>query len=193
MRITSDLKLWATITAWVIGILAHRLRAGRVRESQWLGATLVGVTGRDRRVVFAMLALAYLAFVQGTAQGAAQGWEAPALLEGTIKVTAEELLDIKAEFDDLVIIDTRPIDTANTLTIEGAITPSEQTLSAHTLASLTKDKFTPLVIFGEDAHSVHSYKAARQAVTLGYSYVFWFRGGFQEWLDKGMPVVKIQK
>jgi hypothetical protein len=21
----------------------------------------------------------------------------------------------------------------------------------------------------------------------------WFRGGFQEWLDKGMPVVKIQK
>jgi rhodanese-related sulfurtransferase len=123
----------------------------------------------------------------------AMAWEAPPLLEGAIKVTAEELLDLKAEFDDLIIIDTRPSNTASSLSIEGAITPSEQTLSAHTLASLTKDKFTPLVIFGADEHSVHSYKAARQAVTLGYSYVFWFRGGFQEWLDKGMPVVKIQK
>ena len=121
------------------------------------------------------------------------GWEAPPLLDGTIKVTAEEILDLKAEFADLVIIDTRPGDADNALTIEGAITVSEQTLSAHTLATLTKDKFTPLVIFGADEHSVHSYKAARQAATLGYAYVFWFRGGMQEWLDKGMPVVKLQK
>lgn len=122
----------------------------------------------------------------------AMAWEAPPLLEGAIKITAEELLDIKAEFDDVVIIDTRPKDTADALTIEGAITLPEQTLSANTLASLTKDKFTPLVIFGADEHSVHSYKAARQAVVLGYFSVYWFRGGFQEWLDKGMPVVKVQ-
>ncbi|WP_455209749.1 rhodanese-like domain-containing protein [Kaarinaea lacus] len=123
----------------------------------------------------------------------ALAWEAPILLEGSIKVTAEELLDLKAEFADLVIINIHPGDASQSINIEGAVTVSEQTLSPHTLAALTKDKFTPLVIFGADEHSVHSYKAARQAVSLGYTYVFWFRGGLQEWLDKGMPVVQVQK
>lgn len=123
------------------------------------------------------------------AQGA---WEAPSLLEGTIKISAEELLDLKAEFKDLVIIDARP-DADGSLNIEGAIAVSDQALTPHTLTSLAKDKFTPLVIFGADEHSVHSYKAARKAVMLGYGYVFWFRGGLQEWLDKGMPVVKTEK
>ncbi len=142
---------------------------------------------RSWKAVLMMLSLPYLA-----AAGTALAWEAPPLLEGTIKVTAEEILDLKAEFNDLIIIDTRPANAADALTIEGATSLAEQTLSANTLATLTKDKFTPLVIFGEDEHSVHSYKAARQAVILGYTYVFWFRGGFKEWLDKGMPVVKIQ-
>jgi rhodanese-related sulfurtransferase len=145
-----------------------------------------GAFGRCLALLAALWSLPVLAMAQGA-------WEAPPLLEGTIKISAEELLDLKAEFADLVILDTRPVDAANTLNIEGAVTVAEQTLSAHTLTTLTKDKFTPLVIFGADAHSIHGYKAARQAVTLGYTYVFWFRGGFQEWLDKGMPVVKLQK
>jgi rhodanese-related sulfurtransferase len=123
---------------------------------------------------------------------AQQAWEAPPLLDGTIKVTAEELLDLKAEFADLVIIDARPSENFNGLNIEGALSVPDRSLSPHSLAAMTKDKFTPLVIFGADEHSIHGYKAARQAVTLGYVYVFWFRGGLQEWLDKGMPVVRLQ-
>jgi rhodanese-related sulfurtransferase len=132
--------------------------------------------------------LSWMIVSQAIAQ---QGWEAPPLLDGTIKITAEELLDLKTEFSDLVIIDARSNEEANALNIEGAVSVSDRTLSPNTLASMTKDKFTPLVIFGADEHSVHGYKAARQAVTLGYSYVFWFRGGMQEWLDKGMPVVRV--
>ena len=119
-------------------------------------------------------------------------WEAPPLLEGAIKVTAEELLDLKAEFPDLVIIDTRPGDKAKPMKIEGAVTVTDQVLSPHTLSSLATGKSTPLVFFGADTHSIHSYRAAKTAVTLGYTYVFWFRGGLQEWLDKGMPVVGLK-
>jgi rhodanese-related sulfurtransferase len=125
--------------------------------------------------------------------GAQQGWEAPPLLDGAIKVTAEEILDLKAEFADLVIIDARPSNESNGLSIEGAVSVTDRSLSPHTLAAMTKDKFTPLLIYGADEHSIHGYKAARQAVTLGYAYVFWFRGGLQEWLNKGMPVVRAQK
>ena len=123
---------------------------------------------------------------------AQSAWVAPPLLEGTIKITAEELPDLKAEFADLVIIDTRPADHDNPLTIEGAVAVS-YAITPNSLSALTKDKFTPLVFFGADEHSINSFKAAKAAVTLGYSVVFWFRGGMQEWLDKGMPVVRIQK
>lgn len=142
------------------------------------------------RRLLVMLLLSWLAMSQVMAQ---QGWEAPPLLDGAMKITAEELLDLKAEFTDLVIIDARSSEEANALNIEGAVSVSDRTLSPNTLASMTKDKFTPLVIFGADEHSVHGFKAARQAVALGYSYVFWFRGGMQEWLDKGMPVVRVEK
>jgi rhodanese-related sulfurtransferase len=167
-------------------LLAPRRQCGAGIKRRLMRCVDLWAGGCGWALMLALLFLPYLAMAQ-------ESWEAPPLLEGTIKISAEELLDIKAEFKDVVIIDTRPNDTSDSLSIEGAITVADQTFSPHTLAALTKDKFTPLVIFGADAHSIHSYKAARQAVAMGYTYVFWFRGGLKEWLDKGMPVVGLQK
>lgn len=35
-----------------------------------------------------------------------------------------------------------------------------------------------------------SAKAIKIAVKCGYSNLFWFRGGYAEWLEKGYPVVR---
>ena len=167
----------------------HLVRHRRISANfgrQLTRGVLVAAGGYSWGLGLILLCLPHFAMAQGA-------WEAPPLLEGTIKISAEELLDIKAEFEDVVILDARPDDNSDSLSIEGAVTVADRSYSPHTFAALTKDKFTPLVIFGADAHSIHSYKAARQAVALGYTYVFWFRGGLQEWLDKGMPVVKLQQ
>lgn len=170
MRIIGVLKMWVAVATW--SLLTERQRSNRrCLCRRFLGLMLV------------LLSLPHLA----------QAWEAPVLLEGTIKVSAEDLLDLKAEFDDLVIINIGYGEENLSMNIEGAVTVSDKILSPTTLAKLTKDKFTPLVIFAADEHSIHGYKAARQAVSLGYNYVFWFRGGLKEWLDKGMPVVQVQE
>ena len=124
---------------------------------------------------------------------AQSGWETPAVLEGAMNISVEELVDFKAEFSNIVIIDTGPHDTTQPISIEGAHALSAQSISPIVLTQLASDKFTPLVFFGTDPGSIHSYKAAKQAVILGYINVYWFRGGLKEWLDKGMPVVKLQE
>jgi rhodanese-related sulfurtransferase len=92
-----------------------------------------------------------------------------------------------------VVIDTSAHDASNASSIEGAHQFPQQAISPISLAKLAgADKFTPVVFFDMDANSIHCYKAVRQAVILGYSNVYWFRGGLKEWLNKGLPVVRVQ-
>lgn len=35
-----------------------------------------------------------------------------------------------------------------------------------------------------------SYKSARRAIKEGYKKIYWFRGGYKEWFDAGLPVEK---
>ena len=141
------------------------------------------------RPVFKGLVLVGLLLISfhTTAQDA---WKAPSLLDGTMKISAEDLLDFRTEFTGLVIIDARAAHQADDITIENAVAIPSQLISPETLTDATTDKFTPVVFFCEGEHSSDSYKAARKAVALGYATVFWFRGGLQEWLDKGLPVIK---
>ncbi|WP_455203053.1 rhodanese-like domain-containing protein, partial [Kaarinaea lacus] len=68
-----------------------------------------------------------------------------------------------------------------------------RSMSPLQLAQVVADKFTPVVFFCDGIHSSHSYRAAKKVVALGYANVFWFRGGIQEWADKGLPIVALHK
>jgi rhodanese-related sulfurtransferase len=35
-----------------------------------------------------------------------------------------------------------------------------------------------------------SFESAKIAIAEGYSKIYWFRGGMEEWEGKGLPVVK---
>jgi len=142
-----------------------------------------------------VIALGYLVFwlVSGHLATAQTAWVAPDVLEGALNISAEELVDLKAEFPNTVLIDTSAHDAANPSSIEGAHSVPGETLSASVLTRLADDKIAPLVFFDTDPNSIRCYKAARQAVILGYTNIYWFRGGLKEWLDKGLPVVKLQK
>ena len=114
-------------------------------------------------------------------------WKAPDFLEGATLISAEDLIDIKKTLPNIVIIDTRDIDTAEA-TIEGAVPLTNKNTNPNSLRQLIQDKSTPVVFFGTGEKSIKSYKAAKKTISYGYVTVFWMRGGIEEWKKKGMPL-----
>jgi rhodanese-related sulfurtransferase len=122
--------------------------------------------------------------------------ETPATLAGAKIVTAEE---VKKMLDAGVpVIDTRVAAEYSEKTIKGAKSVPYKEKSAKDpafdasvdqfdLSKLPADKSAPVVMFCNSGECWKSYKASVVAVKAGYSNVHWFRGGFPEWSNKGLP------
>lgn len=65
-----------------------------------------------------------------------------------------------------------------------AFDPSQDTFD---LSQLPSNKSAKLVFHGHGADGWKGYKAAAAAVKAGYENVYFFRGGFAEWIKKGFP------
>jgi rhodanese-related sulfurtransferase len=50
------------------------------------------------------------------------------------------------------------------------------------------DKTKPVIFHCNGAECWKSYKAAKVALSKGFTTVYWFRGGFPEWDSSGLPV-----
>ncbi|MEY8204580.1 MAG: rhodanese-like domain-containing protein [Bermanella sp.] len=118
------------------------------------------------------------------------GTLSPESIEGTTRIDAETLIDLLDSEDDLVIIDARiPADREGGY-IEGAIfLPDTETTNA-ALAQNIPHKSNPVVFYCNGEKCGRSVKSAKMAVQAGYSRIYWFRGGWEEWLAKGLPVTK---
>jgi rhodanese-related sulfurtransferase len=57
------------------------------------------------------------------------------------------------------------------------------------LNKLPKDKNTPFIMYCDGTICWKSYKSALMAIQGGWKNVYWFRGGFPEWKDAGLPIV----
>jgi ABC-type phosphate/phosphonate transport system substrate-binding protein/rhodanese-related sulfurtransferase len=55
------------------------------------------------------------------------------------------------------------------------------------LAGIT-DKNAPVIFACNGAECWKSYKSAVTAINAGFTQVYWFRGGFPEWVAKGYPI-----
>ena len=49
----------------------------------------------------------------------------------------------------------------------------------------------PVIFACNGAECWKSYKSCVAAVNAGYQQVFWFRGGFPEWVARGYPVESV--
>jgi rhodanese-related sulfurtransferase len=56
------------------------------------------------------------------------------------------------------------------------------------LNRLPKDKNAPLMMYCDGTICWKSYKSATLAIQNGWKNVYWFRGGFPEWKEAGLPV-----
>jgi rhodanese-related sulfurtransferase len=56
------------------------------------------------------------------------------------------------------------------------------------LNRLPKDKSTPFIMYCDGTICWRSYKSAVMAKKAGWTNIYWFRGGFPEWVAAGLPV-----
>lgn len=113
---------------------------------------------------------------------------APESIPGASRVTAEELVELIASTPDVVIIDARRHEEFAKGHIEGAIVMLDTDMTQEKLASKVKSKETPVVFYCNGERCARSTNATRKAVSWGYRRVHWFRGGWQEWHNKGLPI-----
>ena len=118
------------------------------------------------------------------------GETTPESLAGTTKVSAEEVIGLLEKHADLVLIDARKSSDHNKGYIEGSVALPNTDTTAESLAKHIKTKNTPIVFYCNGVKCGRSVESAKKALDAGYSKVYWFRGGWEEWTNKGLPVTK---
>lgn len=112
----------------------------------------------------------------------------PEYVDGTSRVTAEEVIELVGKQPDLVIIDARKVSDHEKGFIEGSISLPDTETTPESLASHVPSKDTPVLFYCNGVKCGRSVKSAEKAVSWGYKNVHWFRGGWEEWMEKGYPV-----
>lgn len=107
-----------------------------------------------------------------------------AAIPGAWPIDAEALRDLLSA--ETVIIDVRPAERRGAGFIDGSVSLPLSEIRAETLLMVVAEKTRPLIFYG--AGDGRAGDAARMALAHGYISVYWFRGGWREWLGKEMMV-----
>ena len=118
------------------------------------------------------------------------GETTPESLAGTTKVSAENVIELFDKHPDLVLIDARKSGDHTKGYIEGSVALPNTDTTAESLAKHIKTKSTPVVFYCNGVKCGRSVESSKIAIAAGYSKIYWFRGGWEEWTKKGLPVTK---
>lgn len=124
-----------------------------------------------------------------------QAWADPIVaipdrIPGATTVDAEGVLTLAAQLPNLVIIDSRISGDRKHGYIEHSISLPNTKTNCKALAKHIPVKSNPVLFYCNGVKCGRSVVATRIALGCGYSEVYWFKGGFEEWLAKKYPYVK---
>jgi len=114
----------------------------------------------------------------------------PVNIPNTTKVTAEQLIELANAYPELVIIDSRIAGDRKKGYIEGSISLPNTLTDCVSLNKHINKKSIPSLYYCNGIKCGRSVKAIEIAQTCGYTNIYWFRGGFEEWLSKDLPYIK---
>lgn len=126
----------------------------------------------------------------------------PLTVPGVATVTTLELKDMIAKDRELVLVDA--YSDANHMTIPGAwwrpdlgtVRPGAFPLAemAKVMQEVTQRNYErPIVVFERSASwGWYGYNAALRLVGMGYTNVYWYRGGIDAWFDAGFQMTKVE-
>ncbi len=114
----------------------------------------------------------------------------PEFIDETTRVSAEELIDLVESTPDLVIIDARKKSDYEKGHIEGAHSLPNTDTTKDTLANLVPSKDHSVLFYCNGVNCGRSVESCKKAIGWGYSNIYWFRGGIEEWLFEDLPVIR---
>lgn len=108
----------------------------------------------------------------------------PEQIPGATTVSAEELINLAERLPALVIVDSRIQEDRRQGYIEHSISLPDVDTNCESLAKIIPAKATPALFYCNGVKCGRSVVAVGAALKCGYTEVYWFRGGFEEWQDK---------
>lgn len=114
---------------------------------------------------------------------------APENISGAITVSAEEVIEQILLNPDLVVIDSRKKMEYAKGHIEGALNLLNTDMTKQSLELIAPEKTKPILFYCNGARCLRSSDAVAKALDWGYKNIFWFRGGWNEWTEKRLPVI----
>lgn len=115
---------------------------------------------------------------------------APEQIAGTTRVDAEGLIELAEQLPDLVVIDARVRMDRRQGYIEDSLSLPDIKTNCTTLKTVIRDTHQPALFYCNGVKCGRSVKSINIAKQCGYKTLYWFRGGFEEWKNKGFPYVK---
>lgn len=116
--------------------------------------------------------------------------EVPESIPGVTTLDAEGMIGLVQRQPGLVLIDSRVPADRHQGYIQGSISLPDTQTACVTLGDLLTSMDTPALFYCNGVKCGRSVITAEIARDCGYRQVFWFRGGFEEWKQKGYPFLQ---
>lgn len=113
---------------------------------------------------------------------------APDELPGVTRVDASETVELIIDEVDLIIIDSRKQSEYLKGHIQGAVSLLNTEMTLEKLQEHAPDKSMPILFYCNGERCLRSSRAATKARDWGYESIYWFRGGWNEWVKNGLPI-----
>ena len=116
--------------------------------------------------------------------------DAPLEITGAKTVDAQKIFELVAKTPNVVMLDNRKEEDFAAGHIEGAIRLIDTDVTPESLAKHVKAKDTPVLFYCNGVKCGRAAKAAERAVKLGYSKVYYYALGMDEWNAQKLPLVR---
>lgn len=120
----------------------------------------------------------------------AQAADAPMTVKGATTVDSAGVVKLVETSGDLVVIDNRKEGDFKSGHIDGAIRLIDTDINGESdLAKVVPTKSTPVLFYCNGLKCGRAAAAAEKAIGYGYTRVYYYAQGMEEWKAKGMPLV----
>jgi len=144
---------------------------------------------KDNRFIMSRTILACLWLLLSSTVLADEKPFVPENIPGAITVSAEEVIELILLNPELVVIDSRKKTEYSKGHIEGAVNILNTQMQQEALEAIAPHKTKAILFYCNGTRCLRSADAVSKAMEWGYKNIFWFRGGWNEWLDKRLPVI----
>lgn len=116
--------------------------------------------------------------------------KSPEHIDGVTKVGAEGVIELIERIENIIIVDSRIPGDRHKGYIESSVSLPDTKTNCKTLSKVIPEKSRPALFYCNGIKCGRSAIAIKIAQKCGYSELYWFRGGFEDWLKNGFPYIK---